>query len=409
MRVLFTVQPSIGHLHPLVPVASALAGAGHEVAVASSPSFGDDIRAFGLDPIGVGLDWLTADQSTWGPFGELPPPGPEFGKFVTRMFVDITTEATVPDLVRTVGDWKPDLIVRESMEYGGCIAAELLRIPHASIAGNAYSAVDSPDLHYFPGNRRIVAGVLARHLEKAGLPPDPDADLPFRSLHLAFAPPEWEGSSTSRPPNTVFVRHVSAVRPGLQPPEWMGKLPDQPTVYASLGTVFNNTPGVLEAIVEALQSEPVNLIVAIGRDRDPGGFGPRPANVRIERYVPQPLVLEQCQAFITHGGFNSVKESLIHGVPMAVIPITADQPYSAERCAALGVATVVGADDRSSAAIQSAVHQVLGDAGYAAAAHEFQDRMLSLPGPDQMVELLERVAREGSSKSRPELTANRAH
>jgi UDP:flavonoid glycosyltransferase YjiC (YdhE family) len=33
MRALFTVQPSVGHLHPLVPVAGALAGAGHDEAL----------------------------------------------------------------------------------------------------------------------------------------------------------------------------------------------------------------------------------------------------------------------------------------------------------------------------------------------------------------------------------------
>ena len=50
MRVLFTVQPSVGHLHPLVPVAGALAKAGHEVAVCSAPSFRSDIESFGLTP-----------------------------------------------------------------------------------------------------------------------------------------------------------------------------------------------------------------------------------------------------------------------------------------------------------------------------------------------------------------------
>jgi UDP:flavonoid glycosyltransferase YjiC (YdhE family) len=314
----------------------------------------------------------------------------------------------VPDLVRIAGDWKPDLVVRESMEYGGCIAAEHLDVPHASVAGNAYSAVDSPDLHYFPGNRKIVAGSLARHLETIGLPPDPNADLPFRKLHLAFAPPQWEGSSMSRPPNTVFVRHVSAILPGAELPEWVRALPDQPTVYASLGTVFNNTPGVLEAIVEALQPEPINLIVAIGRDRDPAGFGPQPANVRLEKYVPQPQLLANCQAFITHGGFNSVKESLISAVPMVVIPITADQPFSAERCAALGVARVVAPDDRSPAVILGALRDVLGDSRYAAAARTFQDQMLALPGPDHMVELLERVAENGPKPS-TEVTANSAY
>src|SRR5205807_7373544 len=154
-----------GHLHPLVPVANALSDAGHEVAVCTAASFRSEVEACGLDHIDAGLDWLTSDQSTWGAFPPMPPPGPEFGAFVVAMFADITTRAMVPDLLAIAREWRPDLIVREGMEYGGCLAAEHLGIPHASVAGNAYAAVDSPDVHYFPGNRMLVAERLAHHRE----------------------------------------------------------------------------------------------------------------------------------------------------------------------------------------------------------------------------------------------------
>ena len=64
MRVLFTVQPSTGHLHPLVPVAGALKDAGHDVAVCSSASFCAEVGTFGLEQIDAGLDWLISDRST---------------------------------------------------------------------------------------------------------------------------------------------------------------------------------------------------------------------------------------------------------------------------------------------------------------------------------------------------------
>jgi UDP:flavonoid glycosyltransferase YjiC (YdhE family) len=43
-------------------------------------------------------------------------------------------------------------------------------------------------------------------------------------------------------------------------------------------------------------------------------------------------MLARCDAFLTHGGLNSVKKALASGVPMVVVPLSADQPYSAERC-----------------------------------------------------------------------------
>jgi UDP:flavonoid glycosyltransferase YjiC (YdhE family) len=397
MRALFTVQPSVGHLHPLVPVAGALADAGHEVAVCSSASFRPEVETFGLSHIAAGLDWHTSDQATWGAFPPMPPPGPEFGRFVVTMFADVTTRQMVPDLVAIAREWRPDIIVREGMEYGGCLAAECLGIPHASIAGNAYAAIDSPDVHYFPGNRMMVAEPLARHREQFGLPPDPEVQMPFRYLHLCFTPPRWDGTSVPRPRNAQFLRHTSTVRPGAQLPEWVDQLPDRPTVFASLGTVFNKTPGVLEAIIEALSGEAVNLIVAIGPDQDADRFGPQPAHVRLEAFVPQTLLLPHCDLFVTHGGFNSAKEALSAGVPMVVVPITADQPYTAERCAALGAARAIDAGARTPGAIRQAVRDVMGDPSYRASAGSFQAEMMALPGREHIVDRLESLAREAVS------------
>src|SRR5439155_3526017 len=127
-------------------------------------------------------------------------------------------------------------------------------------------------------------------------------------------------------------------------------------------------------------SEPVNLVVAIGPDGDPTRFGPLPPGVRLEPYVAQPLLLSRCAAFVTHAGFNSVKESLIAGVPMVAIPITADQPYCAQRCASLGVARVITPDRRTPEAVRGAVLEVLGDPSHRAKARDFRERMLALPG-----------------------------
>jgi UDP:flavonoid glycosyltransferase YjiC (YdhE family) len=357
--------------------------------VCSAPSFRIDVEAFGVTHIDAGLDWLMSDQSTYDEFPPMPPPGPEFPQWVVTTLADVTTRRMAPDLLEIAAEWKPDLIVREAMEYSGCLAAERLGIAHASVASNAYAALDSPEVNYFPGNRLMVSEPMARHREQLGLPPDPEVRMPFRHLHMCFTPPAWDGADAPRPANTRFLRHVSAASTEAVPPDWLDALPDRPTALASLGTVFNRTPDVLEAIVDALADEPVNLIVAIGRDEDPERFGAHPDNVRLEPYVPQPLVLERSGAFVTHGGFNSVKEALSAGVPMVVVPITADQRYSAERCAALGVGRWIRPDERGPEAIRDAAREVLAEPSYRARASEFQAEMNALPGP-----------RSGSSCSR---------
>lgn len=143
---------------------------------------------------------------------------------------------------------------------------------------------------------------------------------------------------------------------------------------------------------KGLGGAPLNAIVTIGRDEDRSRFGSPPPNVRLEPYVPQPLLLARCDALVTHGGFNSVKESLAAGVPMVVLPITADQPYSAQRCAALGVARVIGPEERRAASVRDAVGAVLNDDGFRDRARQFQAEMAALPGPERVVELLEELA-----------------
>ena len=53
MRVLFSCVAAYGHFHPLVPLARAFVDDGHEVAFATSASFGEHVRATGFDVLPV--------------------------------------------------------------------------------------------------------------------------------------------------------------------------------------------------------------------------------------------------------------------------------------------------------------------------------------------------------------------
>lgn len=68
-------------------------------------------------------------------------------------------------------------------------------------------------------------------------------------------------------------------------------------------------------------------------------LGVIPANFHIYPSVPQLEVLKAADVFITHGGLNSVTESLYYGVPMVVIPFVTDQPTNAAQIKSLGLGT----------------------------------------------------------------------
>jgi hypothetical protein len=50
-----------------------------------------------------------------------PPADPAFPAFIVKVFADITTGAMVPDVLAIAEEWRPDVVVREVMEWGGCI------------------------------------------------------------------------------------------------------------------------------------------------------------------------------------------------------------------------------------------------------------------------------------------------
>jgi UDP:flavonoid glycosyltransferase YjiC (YdhE family) len=76
---------------------------------------------------------------------------------------------------------------------------------------------------------------------------------------------------------------------------------------------------------------------------------------------------------------------------VVVVPIMSDQPYSAERCAALELGQVIDREHRTPADIRDAVRAVLADPSYRANTEAFQQEMLALPGPDQIPGALEEL------------------
>jgi UDP:flavonoid glycosyltransferase YjiC (YdhE family) len=392
MRVLFTFLPGTGSLRPMLPLAQALQSQRHEVALCSAPALRAAVERERLPFFAAGLDWDTSDPryievlcAAAGGLTFPPLTGMARLAWVTNeLFIGAAARHMLPDVVTIAREWSADVIVRQSLEYSGCVAAELLGLPHASVADAAHSAVD---------RRYEVAASLDRLRLSVGLPADPGAEMVYRYLHLCFAPPRFDGPNAVFPATARFLRHSNPTMAGEQVPPWADQLDTRPTVLVSMGTVFHRTPRIYEAVVDGLRDEPVNLVVAVGFDQDPGRFGPLPPNVRVESYLPLASLLPRCDVFVTHGGFNSVKESLAAGVPMVLIPISADQPYSAERCGALGVGVVVGPDERSAVAVRWAVRAVLADRGYARRAQEMQRDMAALPGRRHAVSLLEALHR----------------
>ena len=110
----------------------------------------------------------------------------------------------LPELIGVARQCSADLIVPESLEFAGCVAAEALGLPHASVAAAADSALD---------RRRDLAGPLTGLRQQAGLPAYLGGDMAFRHLHLCFTPPSFDGPGARFPPAARFFAHHSTPTP----------------------------------------------------------------------------------------------------------------------------------------------------------------------------------------------------
>src|SRR6266567_392241 len=227
MRALFTTLPGLGHLHAMVPMARALIAAGHEVAFATSLRFSPIVEASGFQCFPCGFDWLEEEFSLSFPELRSAPIGSEQTQLlVMDLLADQLPRQMVPELTARIRAWNADIVVRDLLEFSGCLAAEAEGIPHASCGPLFY-----PDPLQL---KRCVSDGLWKLRRTLGLPTDSGLEMLARYLDLAFTSPSFLGGWQRVSPVTHFLQPMLFDESGdEQLPEWVAELPDRPTV---LGT-----------------------------------------------------------------------------------------------------------------------------------------------------------------------------
>ncbi len=107
-------------------------------------------------------------------------------------------------------------------------------------------------------------------------------------------------------------------------------------IYISLGTVFNEALDFDKLCMKAFENSKHTLVMSIGNKTEISDLGNIPKNFIVKNYVPQTELLKYTKLFITHGGMNSTHEGIYNGVPLVVIPQSADQPVIARQVENLG-------------------------------------------------------------------------
>jgi UDP:flavonoid glycosyltransferase YjiC (YdhE family) len=377
-RVLFSSTWGYGHLFPLLPLARAFLGAGHEVVVATSADSCRHVVAAGLPAAPAGLSGTQLRESVRDQVSASESLAPEerAGFLFPRMFGDAFAPPMVADLLPFARQWRPDLIIHEQGELAAPLVAAALGVPSMTHAfGGAVPA------SFVAEASSRLSSLWARHgqalLPYAGC---------YTSPYLDICPPAVQ---------SVPLSHIGAIQ-ALRPIPDTGQGPDgspdylrtdgSPLIYLTFGTVHQ--PRILQAAVAALAALPIRLLVALGPNGNPSDLGDQPENVRIERWVHQPSVLERSAVVVSHAGSGTFLGALSHGVPQLCLPQGADQFRNADGGSRAGAVLALTPSKTTPEAITTAVARLLAEEHFRVNAQKVASDIQAMPSPASVVEEL---------------------
>jgi UDP:flavonoid glycosyltransferase YjiC (YdhE family) len=139
---------------------------------------------------------------------------------------------------------------------------------------------------------------------------------------------------------------------------------EEGVVLFSLGSTLKSkdlTPRVIDSMLKAFSKIKQKVLWKFEAD-----LSELPENVKIMKWLPQQDILAHpnVRAFITHGGFLSIVETVYHGVPVIGIPVFGDQKYNIAAAVSNGYAVSIGLNELTEEKLSWALNEILNNPKY---------------------------------------------
>ena len=206
----------------------------------------------------------------------------------------------------------------------------------------------------FTAQWNAALAVLAPHAK-----PSSDAFAEHGDVLVFNYPAELVGANRAQhlPPHVFMGSSVRTEATEAHIDDWISSS-DEPFVYVSFGSFLSVRGDVLRKVVTALKQSGLRAAVAYGSaDRD--SLGSLPEHWLVEEFLPQVCLLGSAAAAVTHGGNNSVTESLTFGVPTVVLPFSTDQFAGAAALESVGFGTALAPNTVTVEELQTALAAML--------------------------------------------------
>lgn len=368
MKLLVVSAPLVGHVAPMLPLAAAARAAGHDVLIATS---GDALR---VDAGGLAVRDVGGTRFARAVLGAaLANPRlvvrEATGRAGTRMAGELFGRigaGMVDGLVALAREWRPDVVVHESLAAAGAVCAAAVGAPAVLLENSLW---DGPELVAATWTNPAFRRAAARH----GVAGPTAVDT------ITIAPPSVVGERAGRP--------MRAVRPpgAGELPDWLTGPRERPLVLVSR-TTAGNPPGgdPMAAVLAAADRVDADFVLLRGPKRKA-----LPGNVRVTEWLPLVKALPLAAAFVHHGGAGGLLEALAAGVPQLAVPGAGDRRYNAELLARRGAGLAVPAKEIDEAVLT----RLITDDGLRRAAAEVRAEIAAMPDPAELVDHLQQAAR----------------
>lgn len=360
-RVLFMNGGSEGHINPTIGVVQELISRGEEVVYFSIEAFRERIEK-------TGASVRTFDDQ----------------KFI-KAFISggrdylleringllLTADIVIPTVLEQIKGEHFDYMIHDSMFGCGRLLAQMLKLPAINSCTSfaqtqvSFDAMLEPFFIKVPAE--IVKPINDKYQSLTAMVKE-KYDVEIHSPYEVFCNPApltiVYTTREFQPHGEVFDQTYKFVGPSIASrftqenfdfPAIQGKNP----IYISLGTVFNQAIDFYKLCFEAFGNTDHTIVMSIGNKVQIPDLGEIPKNFIVKHYVPQTNVLQYAKLFITHGGMNSTHEGLYYGVPLIVIPQSADQPIIAGQVADIGAGLALQMQGLTAHQLREAADRVL--------------------------------------------------
>jgi MGT family glycosyltransferase len=415
VRVVFFPEGAFGPTNNCVGIGRVLRERGHDVTFVVEESFAGTLEAQGFDEALMRLKPQPEVEEAPGQFWKdfVRETAPEFRKptieqletFILPVWQELVDGARfVDDRLREIfGELEPDVIVEDNVVAFPAVPASgrpwvrivscnplELKDPELPPPFSGYPTDERSRWQEFRTRYRELHEPLhaefSAFCEERGAAPLPGLEFIHESPHLnLYLYPAEADYGRSQPLGPGWQRLDSCVRDvdeAFEPPPGEGAL-----VYVSLGSLGSADVELMNRLVASLAETRHRYVVSKGPQHELIELAP---NMTGAEFLPQPAILPHVDLVITHGGNNTVTESIHFGRPMIVLPLFWDQHDNAQRVAECGFGVRLPSYEFEDAQLHEAIERLLATPEPLLA--EASQRLHTQPGTARAADLIEWLA-----------------